>query len=223
MPIETICQKCASKLRVDEELAGKRARCPQCGSVYTVPPAVATRADALAETVYQPKGGAPPWRLRTPDGTLYGPVSRNELDQWVAEGRVPPGSTIQQGADGPWQPASDVFPQVYGARPVLTAAANPFADRPADTEIPYAIPLPYGQRRPHRGPLIAVLGVLALFVCPPLGLLAWLLGRADIGDMRMGTMDPGGLALTQVGTILGIVAMVLGILSLAVGLMGFLS
>jgi hypothetical protein len=129
---------------------------------------------------------------------------------------------VQQGTDGPWQGAGDLFPQVYGARPVLTAAANPFADRPADAEIAYAIALPSGRCRPHRGALIAVLGVLALFFCPPLGLLAWLLGSADVRAMRSGTMDPGGLALTQVGTILGVVAMAFGVLSLALGLTGLL-
>jgi hypothetical protein len=37
MPIETICAGCARKLRVADEHAGKKARCPNCGTIYSVP------------------------------------------------------------------------------------------------------------------------------------------------------------------------------------------
>lgn len=37
MAIETICSGCGQKLAVADEHAGKRARCPACGQIYTVP------------------------------------------------------------------------------------------------------------------------------------------------------------------------------------------
>ncbi len=37
MAIETICSGCGKKLAVADEHAGKRARCPACGQIYTVP------------------------------------------------------------------------------------------------------------------------------------------------------------------------------------------
>jgi hypothetical protein len=44
MAIETICQSCNKTLRVADEHAGKQARCPACGTIYTVPSAYAAKA-----------------------------------------------------------------------------------------------------------------------------------------------------------------------------------
>ncbi len=37
MAIETICSGCGQKLSVGDEFAGRRARCPSCRQIYTVP------------------------------------------------------------------------------------------------------------------------------------------------------------------------------------------
>lgn len=37
MPIDSVCGGCGKTLRVDDQFAGKKARCPQCGSIYDVP------------------------------------------------------------------------------------------------------------------------------------------------------------------------------------------
>lgn len=37
MPIETLCSGCGQTLAVDDQHAGKKARCPACGQIYTVP------------------------------------------------------------------------------------------------------------------------------------------------------------------------------------------
>lgn len=69
--------------------------------------------------------------------------------------------------------------------------------------------------KPHRGTLVLVLGILSLVICQPLGIVAWILGNSDLKDMAAGTMDPEGRQLTQIGKILGIIAvalMALGIL-----------
>lgn len=39
MPISVICESCASKLRAPEKMAGRRTRCPKCGSSVVVPAA----------------------------------------------------------------------------------------------------------------------------------------------------------------------------------------
>ncbi len=69
--------------------------------------------------------------------------------------------------------------------------------------------------KPHRGTLVLVLGILSLVICQPLGIVAWILGNSDLKDMAAGSMDPEGRQLTQIGKILGIIAvalMALGIL-----------
>lgn len=47
------------------------------------------------------------WRLRKPDGTIYGPTAFPEFYRWAAEGRILPDDFVSEG-DGEWIPAPDV-------------------------------------------------------------------------------------------------------------------
>ena len=71
--------------------------------------------------------------------------------------------------------------------------------------------------KPHRATLVLVLGVLGLILCQFLGIVAWVMGNADLKEMAAGTMDPSGKDMTNIGRILGIIATVLLIL----GIVGF--
>ena len=62
---------------------------------------------------------------------------------------------------------------------------------------------------PHRGTFILVLGILGIALCPVVGIVAWVLGAADIRAMDEGRMDPEGRQTTQAGKILGIVAAIM--------------
>ncbi len=86
---------------------------------------------------------------------------------------------------------------------------------------PYTSPTPgvgppffSGQGEPHRGTMILVFGILGLVMCPILGVIAWVLGKADIAKMDAGRMDPSGRGNTQAGMICGIIATVLLVLQL---------
>ncbi len=71
------------------------------------------------------------------------------------------------------------------------------------------------QHAPHRGVLVLVLGILAVAqVCPVLGPVAWILGRADLAEIDAGRMDPAGRSLTQAGMICGIIETAIMILTL---------
>src|SRR5206468_1629105 len=69
-------------------------------------------------------------------------------------------------------------------------------------------PRRYGRRdaQPHRGALILTLGILSLVTCGLLGPVAWILGNADLEEIRRGRMDPEGEGLTQAGRICGIIS-----------------
>ena len=72
MHIEMACPGCGRKLRVATDHAGKAARCPLCNTIYNVPP-----------SAIQPESPATPtslWQLKTPEGQIYGPVSREIVD-----------------------------------------------------------------------------------------------------------------------------------------------
>ncbi len=73
--------------------------------------------------------------------------------------------------------------------------------------------------KPHRGTLILVLGILSLLLCQLLGIAPLIMGNADLKEMDAGSMDPEGRQLTQVGRILGIVALVLMGVGLIIGIL----
>jgi hypothetical protein len=77
---------------------------------------------------------------------------------------------------------------------------------------------PGGGLKPHRGTLILVLGILGILVCVVCGIVAWVLGNADLKEMDAGTMDPTGRGMTQAGKIMGIIGVALASLFLVLWL-----
>src|SRR6188474_2034383 len=61
MPIVFRCIRCQKTLRVGDEAAGKKARCPDCGTIQDV---VTSSSEVLPNTDYSPgapaSGGQPP-------------------------------------------------------------------------------------------------------------------------------------------------------------------
>src|SRR5687767_11553899 len=116
MAIETICSGCAKKLRVSDEHAGKQARCPECGTIYTVPQVVDSPRSSFDEAPREeplsgralgslgaPAFANPPakepqperWFMKIDDGREFGPVERSVLDQWFAERRIGPSTRLK--------------------------------------------------------------------------------------------------------------------------------
>jgi hypothetical protein len=63
---------------------------------------------------------------------------------------------------------------------------------------------------PHRGAAVLTLGILSIVVCGPiLGPIAWVMGHADLKQIRAGYMDPTGEGMTQAGMIIGMVMTIL--------------
>ncbi|MEO8494474.1 MAG: DUF4190 domain-containing protein [Planctomycetota bacterium] len=213
MAIETICRGCARKLRVGDEFAGRKARCPHCKTIYTVP-AGGAGIDVSPEPTTDPRDG---WLLRTKDGAVYGPVSKTELDGWVRDGRLDATSQVRREDDATWRQATDVYPSLL---PLAASTPNPFASEPtfsAPEANPYTSSrvagLASGGFRPHRGGLILTLALLGLFCCQFLSIAAWVMGHADMREINAGRMDPEGRGLTQAGMIIGIIGTVLMVLT----------
>ncbi len=62
---------------------------------------------------------------------------------------------------------------------------------------------------PHRGTTILVLGILGFVVCPICGIVAWVMGNADLQKIAAGQMDPEGLGNTKAGRICGMISTIL--------------
>ena len=185
------------------------------------------------------------WHLLTPEGYRYGPVDKSELDRWVAEGRVNRLCKLRVDGEGRWRGAEEVYsalraastgpgsqaalgatPAGMVATPMQPSGQNPFADRGHASPYypaPYS-PTPYqrpAHLAPHRGVAVMVLGILGLVFalfgwCPVLSLIAWVLGSADMREIRAGRMDPTGLGMTQAGHIMGIIGSILGLMFVGV-------
>lgn len=171
MPIEVFCDTCQKKLRVPDTAAGKRIKCPKCQGVIGVPaaegaaapvaktpaptpvatptPTPAATPTAVAKTPATPaakavvKAKVPEnWYVQTEDGEQYGPVSREDLDAWHAEGRVTADTQLLLEGSAQWQWATDIYPDLAGgAAPVpAPAPGNDFPAVAAIVKTPAATP-----------------------------------------------------------------------------------
>jgi hypothetical protein len=65
--------------------------------------------------------------MKSPDGTVYGPVPREDLDRWLAEGRVTAESQLVRDGGNQWQWAGEIYPQLRSSAPKAGAGNAPFA------------------------------------------------------------------------------------------------
>ncbi|MEQ8787775.1 MAG: LITAF-like zinc ribbon domain-containing protein [Pirellulaceae bacterium] len=141
-----------------------------------VPPPIPTVAAPPRETdddIVDAVGAAPPvhssspdsWHVQTPDGSYWGPASRDELDAWAAEGRIAPGSYLLPTGSDEWIDAG----RILHLQQTATPAPQPYQHRQHGG----------GFQCPHCGapgpPLVqnvisgagwAVFVVLLIFLCP---------------------------------------------------------
>jgi len=238
MAIETTCAGCGQTLSVSEEHGGKRARCPSCGQIYTVPYSAAPTPNqftssegldpALAETL--PGSGSDyntpaseavsevdEFWMKTGDGAEYGPVDRANLNRWFTEGRVGADYQIRQGASGSWHSASIYEPQSAGG-------SNPYAESSFQPFSPASVTQPSAKQyaKPDPSGMVLSMGLIAWgswMFCPLVigwifGLIAWVQGSAGLKEIQQGIADPTNVQLVKVGYYLGMVNVIISLLAL---------
>ena len=223
-------------MKVSDEHAGKKARCPNCQAIMQIPGG-SSAANQPAETPEH-------WSVRSAEGQTYGPVTYPQLQAWVRDGRVDAQSQLLKQGDTQWRWASDLFPELaknsapqetpelnWGAGSTASSTSNanassdPFAgfketpnpqqSNPYQNSYATSSRTPARAQRRHRGETILILGILSLVFCQLLGLFAWTMGREDLRAMRAGLMDRSGEGTTQAGMVLGIISSVLMLISIA--------
>lgn len=123
MAIVFSCNQCNHRLRVPEDVAGKRIKCPQCQQVLRIPEA--SQASLADQAEPQPTQTPPTepseedrlLQLKTPDGSIYGPVSRDEMDQWFSEGRITELCELLDQQGNHWRWANQVYPSLDTTSP----------------------------------------------------------------------------------------------------------
>ncbi len=222
MAIQSECSSCGAVLSVADEHAGRRARCPSCGSIYTV-----SRPDSHSGTP-SPQAIAPTnpygdpiavstgemfW-MRTQGGNEYGPVNREQLRLWFDEGRVGTGYQIRQGETGTWQDAerfSETKAPVVGTD-ASNKTSNPYSVQP---QASFSGATPAGEitrqyPKKDRGVFVLVMGILSFaFSCGLFSIIAVVVGYIALGDIKSGLASPNDKSLVQIGFWLGVVNLVL--------------
>lgn len=239
MAIETICSGCGKRLAVGDEFEGRRARCPSCGQIYTVPgtisavdvtggPATPPNEAPFRDTQSQAPGptigsaSAPLLQpvepiqygnfwMKATNGQEYGPVDRATLDRWFADGRVGPGYQIRNSEFGDWLPAAHFQP-----------ATMPTG---APGEQPYQPTAGVGSfrrwPRADNSGVILALGILSWVTCFCIpfslvfGVPAWIMGSQALKYIDAGQCDPTNRGMIQVGYYLGMVQVILALLGIA--------
>jgi hypothetical protein len=122
----------------------------------------------------------------------------------------------------PPPPAGSYPPPPPPPPPPATPSGYPMA--PPEGVYPPAFPpgpgAGYGAvgLKPHRANLVLGLGIVGLLCCGPLGIVAYIFGKNDLAEMDAGAMDPSGRGTTNVGRILGIVAIVFLVIQVGYGI-----
>jgi predicted RNA-binding Zn-ribbon protein involved in translation (DUF1610 family) len=196
------CPGCSAKLRVPEELRGKKFRCPTCGDIFVpsdTPPPATERSLAAPR---QPASSS----RREPEVDA-------DLAPCPSCGKnIPRTSDLCLYCKADLSGSEDDEDDEYDDRPWERRRTGPRVRRDCE---------------PHRGALVMVLGILstvfatmgpclygipALLIGLPLGIISWVLGARDIAKMKAGTMDPDGRGQTQAGMICGIIGTILSVL-----------
>lgn len=63
------------------------------------------------------KGRGEFYHIKAADGQTYGPITREQLDQWVRENRLNAQAQVLKQGDPAWQWASAMYPQLAQAQP----------------------------------------------------------------------------------------------------------
>jgi predicted Zn finger-like uncharacterized protein len=228
MPAIVDCPSCNRKLRIPDELLGRKVKCPTCSTTFdavaspaaappipSAPPASFTPAPPpLAKPQAAPMPAPPPMANpqvaagANPQAAMDAPLTAHKRCPYCGQNVVADAERCQHcgealaGEDRPWEQ--------YGT----------------------------GVRRdcePHRGAMILTLGIVSIcfplpgFCCGIFGLIfsgiglglgipAIIMGKNDLAKMTMGVMDPQGRGVTQGGWICGIIGTSLSGLGLLVWL-----
>jgi hypothetical protein len=139
----------------------------------------------------------PTYRIVGADGNVYGPVSFDDIQHWIQEGRIGPQTQIHRSDGANWQPAT-AFSELG------LAATNPIEPQPGPS-VPTPLPVPPSSSIGTLGPSPAphpALAPLAIQIKASAGWFYWIAGLSLINSLAAlfqgGFGFVMGLGITQV-------------------------
>jgi hypothetical protein len=220
------CPECSATFVVPQKShvsrskpADTAAATPQDASQDEARNAALASAEAALEPEIPVAIAAPPdrrqWWLKTPQGAVYGPISKEQLDIWCEEGRVADDCQLKHEEELAWRDAILEYPQISHEEPPPTPSQTPFIPtlEPSAPVRPTVI-------LPHRGVIVIALGAASWItvVCPVFGVVAWNMGNRDLELMYAGQMDASGMRMTHLGRMLGLIHVLAFVTLLILGL-----
>jgi len=149
------------------------------------------------------------------DQKEYGPITEEQLRQWIAEGRAN-GQTLVRLDEGPWQPLS-TFPQFAAA---LGQVPNPPPLTPSPPRLPAASST---APAPTSGMAIAglICGILGLFCCGPVfSTLALVFSLLALSQISQDPLRYSGRGVALAGVVLALIGYVFFAVLLFTGILG---
>ena len=140
------------------------------------------------------------YRIIGADGKEYGPVSLEQLKDWVAAGRVNGQTQVKPEGSADWKRASEL-PEMAGFLPPPPAPAGARAGAPS-----VITPVPAQARKTNPLAITSfVLGLVSLVLCllALTGIPAVIFGHIARRQMRRSPVPQGGAGLAMTGLILG--------------------
>ena len=149
----------------------------------------------------------PGYKLLAADKKEYGPVSAEQVRQWIAQGRANRKTQLQAVGSADWKPLAE-FPEFADARrPAAPPGAQPVA----------AARLPLAATPPKAGGLAItslVLGCLGLLTCGITSLVGLVLGIIALVRINKSQGQVGGKGIALAGTIVsGVLLLLLPLLA----------
>jgi predicted Zn finger-like uncharacterized protein len=219
------CPSCNRKLRVPDELLGKKVKCPTCSGTFDAVAASASSSSASSGSVEpqlslgeksalpssDPNSPAPPGSFERPEASGTPASEQETLPHYPSkpddEADLEPcpycGEKIAKDATRCTFCGEELEDEDKGDRP-WDQGYRPYRDVRRDSE-------------PHRGTLILTLGIVSIvtaWLLGPIGLcvgiITWVMGQRDLKKMKANLMDPQGLGSTQAGWICAIIGTAFG-------------
>ncbi|MBN1912452.1 MAG: DUF4339 domain-containing protein [Pirellulales bacterium] len=107
MPIQCKCPGCGQTFQAPDQAAGRRAKCPKCATVIEIGAPIPGAPTATSA----PPPAEPGWFVRTSEDEEHGPMSKAQLDQWVADGRVDEFCHLRRADWDHWKWIEEVYVQ----------------------------------------------------------------------------------------------------------------
>jgi hypothetical protein len=179
MPLVIRCPSCSRKLRVPENLLGKKVKCPSCAGTFVSQPESEDLPAAPLPDEQTPRGSK-----RRPAGPAD--EEKYEMEPVPARRRSsPPGDDDYEEEERPEE-------EEYEERPRPRRRRRRLDMRP---------------HRGTMILVLGILSFFCFGII--LGPIAWVMGSNDLKEMRAGRMDPEGEGLTNAGRICGMIAAIL--------------